>query len=49
MYVFNILSVKLENAYSRPFLGVFGAKMGETETLCMFISLGMQRTQKQAF
>jgi len=33
---FNILSVKLENAYSRPFLGVFGAKMGENRNFVYF-------------
>jgi len=44
-----ILSVKLENAYSRPFLGVFGAKMGENQNFCIFIPLGMQLTRKHAF
>ena len=31
------------------FWGVFGAKMGEIETFCIFIPLGMQLTQKHAF
>ena len=38
----NIRCLWLENVYIRPFWGVFGVKMGETETSCIFIPLGMQ-------
>jgi len=43
------MSVKLENADSRPFLGGFGAKMEENQNFLFFSPLGMQLTQKPAF
>ena len=42
---FNILSVKLKNAYSRLFWGVIWglrSKIGKIGKFCSFISLGMQ-------
>ena len=45
--IFWALSVKIP--IHAPFLGVFGAKMGKTETFCIFIPLGMQLTWKTHF
>ena len=38
MLSFNILSITLKNAYSRPFRGVFVVKLGKSETFGSFIS-----------
>jgi len=39
---FNILCIRLENAYSSPKKGFLGVKVGEKETIRSFIPLGMQ-------
>ena len=49
MQVLIFLALSLKMPIHAPFWVFLGQKWGKTETLCMFIPLGMQFTQNHAF